>query len=374
MSTPTTQHPQRRARRITIPRAAAALAAVGALAITACGQATSNKVLDDARALVAQSGAGQAGSAQNTQSMPGMPGMNGMPTPVSIATPDPNATPNLPEATPVVTGDRKDGVVNITLTAEAKEIEIAPGLKYKAWTFGGHVPGPVVRVTEGDRIHFTLINRDTMPHSIDFHAAQIAPDKAYQPVNPGASLSFDWTANHPGVFEYHCGAPLVIEHMANGMYGAIIVDPKGGRPAAREYALVQSEWYNGPGDIAGMTSGHARYTVFNGYANRYKLQPLTAKPGELIRLYVVDAGPNHWSAFHVVGALFSTVEASGSPEAQTHWVQTATVAPGDGAVFELTIPDAGTYPFVTHDFSDVTKGAVGVIKVSAGAAAQSLAP
>jgi nitrite reductase (NO-forming) len=174
---------------------------------------------------------------------------------------------------------------------------------------------------------------------------------------------------------YHCGAPMVLEHMANGMYGAIIVDPKGGRAPAREYVLVQSEWYSGPADIASMTSAHPRYVVFNGYANRYKLMPLTARPGELVRIYVVDAGPNHFSAFHVVGAMFSTVEASGSAEAATHWVQTATVAPGDAAMFELTMSDPGHYSFVTHDFADVSMGAVGVIAVSADAPAQTqLAP
>jgi nitrite reductase (NO-forming) len=176
------------------------------------------------------------------------------------------------------------------------------------------------------------------------------------------------------VFMYHCGSPMVIQHMANGMYGAIIVDPKGGRPAAREYVLVQSEFYTGANAMQDMQDGNATFVVFNGYQNHYKVAPLTAKPGELVRLYVVDAGPNHWSAFHVIGALFSSVQPDGNPANQLQWMQTGSVAPGGGAVFELTIPDPGTYAFVSHSFADVGKGDVGVIKVSADAAAQPLVP
>jgi nitrite reductase (NO-forming) len=269
--------------------------------------------------------------------------------------------------------------VTVNLTTERKDVEIAPGVVYHAWTFSGSVPGPVIRVTEGDVVHINVTNRDTsgMGHSIDFHAAQVPPDKDYNEIPAGKTKTFDFVAAHPGVFMYHCGSPMIIQHMANGMYGAIIVDPRGGRPAAREYVLVQSEFYTATDarqQVQDENGGNAQYVVFNGYENHYRLQPLAARPGELVRLYVVDAGPNHWSAFHVVGALFSSVQASGNPLNQQQWVQTAPVAPGDAAVLALTIPDAGSYPLVTHSFGDVDKGALGVIRVDAGAAAQPLLP
>ena len=344
------------------------LAAGGVAAVAACGPATSSSE-SGARPYAASDVSTSTSGSGATASMPGMSMAPAMTTST-------DATANPPGPTPVLTGtpDAARGGVDISLTTEETDIEIAPGVMYHAWTFGGHVPGPVIRVTEGTLVHFTLTNKGNMPHSIDFHALQVAPDQDYRSINPGQSLSFDFTAHHAGVFMYHCGSPMVIEHMANGMYGTIIVDPPTPRPAAREYVVVQSEWYSGPTAVTEMIDGTAKYVVFNGYQNRYKLSPLSARPGELVRIYMVNAGPNHFSAFHVVGALFSTVAQSGSDQAQTHWVQTATVAPGDAAMFELTMADPGTYSFVTHSFGDVSLGAVGAIKVSADAKDQPLAP
>src|SRR5262249_26575126 len=135
-------------------------------------------------------------------------------------------------------------VVNVTLVAMQRLISITPDVGYQAWTFNGTVPGPVIRVRQGQTIRFTLQNDDTkMAHSIDFHAAQTPPNVNYKTVLPGQSLTFEWHANYPGVFMYHCGTSPVMEHMANGMYGAIIVDPASGWAPAREYVLVQSEFY-----------------------------------------------------------------------------------------------------------------------------------
>jgi nitrite reductase (NO-forming) len=152
-----------------------------------------------------------------------------------------------------------------------------------------------------------------MPHSIDFHAAQIAWSSAYQEVAPGASASFDWTAKYPGVFMYHCGAAPVLMHIADGMYGMAIVDPKGGRPTAREYVIVQSEFYGSGGEYTKMLSDQPDCVAFNGQAFRYKTTPLVAKAGELVHLFLVNAGPNSSSAFHVIGAPSSHVEAEGNP-------------------------------------------------------------
>lgn len=243
-------------------------------------------------------------------------------------------------------------------------IAVNPATAYKSMNFGRQVPAPTLRITEGDTVHFTLTNQGQMPHSIDFHAAQTAWSKNYQEVAPGASFSFDWTASYPGVFMYHCGAAPVLMHMADGMYGAVIVDPKGGRPAAREYLLVQSEFYGSGGQYAKMLSDPPDFVVFNGQAVRYKTNPLVATAGELVRIFIVNAGPNSSSAFHVIGALFSHVEADGNPANRQGMRQTIDVPPGDGALVELTFAEPGTYPFVTHKFADATKGATGLFKVS----------
>jgi nitrite reductase (NO-forming) len=263
-------------------------------------------------------------------------------------------------------------VAHITLTVKEALISIAPGIAYHAWTFNGTVPGPILHVRQGQTIHFTLINEGTMPHSIDFHAAQTPWNVNYQPIPPGKSFSFTWTANYPGVFLYHCGAPTAIYHMANGMYGAIIVDPANGyAPAAKAYVLVQSEFYitrlsDGTYgmDLTKVNNATPDYVVFNGYANQYKDTPLTAKAGQRIRIFIVNAGPSEFSAFHVIGAIFSDAYADGNPANHTIGDQTVIVPPGGATMVELVIPQPGLYPFVTHSFVDVGKGALGLIQVT----------
>ncbi|HZD79343.1 MAG TPA: multicopper oxidase domain-containing protein [Actinomycetota bacterium] len=278
-----------------------------------------------------------------------------------------------------IEGDGTGDVVEVNLVAENTVQEIAPGVKYQVWTFNGTAPGPVIRVHLGDTVRFTLTNDDTMgmQHSIDFHAAQTPWDKNYVPVDPGKSLSFDWVARFPGVFMYHCGVPPVIQHIANGMYGAIIVEPDD-LPTAREYVLVSGEFYpskkpvNGAyvGDYDKMLEGtDPTYVVFNGMADRYKDAPLEARPNELIRLYVVNAGPTLWNSFHVIGALFDHVYPSGNPTNQLNGLQSWSVGPGDGAMYELRIPDAGLYPFVNHSFAYTGRGELGLLKIDPSAPA-----
>ncbi|MGH2512381.1 MAG: multicopper oxidase domain-containing protein [Candidatus Limnocylindrales bacterium] len=248
--------------------------------------------------------------------------------------------------------------------AETIIISASPLQTYQSMNFDHQVPAPTLRITEGDTVHFTLTNQGQLGHSIDFHAAQTAWSKNYQEVPPGTSASFSWTADYPGVFMYHCGTVPVLMHIGDGMYGAIVVDPKAGRAAAREYVIVQSEFYGTGGDYAKMLNSPPDYVVLNGQANRYKTAPLPAKAGELVRLFVVNAGPNSSSAFHVIGALFSKVEASGYPANAQGMHQTLAIPPGDGALLELRFAEPGDYPFVTHKFSDATKGATGVFHVT----------
>ena len=261
--------------------------------------------------------------------------------------------------------------VDVKLVMKEELVTIASGITYHAWTFNGTVPGPIIHVRQGQMVHVTLINQGSMAHSIDFHAAQTPWNVNYQSVEPGKSFSFSWRANYPGVFMYHCGTPTVIYHMANGMYGTIIVDPANGwGSTAQEYALVQSEFYTASNpdgtysvDSAKMMSGNPDYVVFNGYANQYQTAPLTAKAGQKVRLFVLNAGPTQFSAFHVIGAIFSDVYIDGNPANHMVGNQTVTVPPGGGVMVELTMPEAGLYPFVTHSFANASKGAVGMIKV-----------
>ncbi len=267
-------------------------------------------------------------------------------------------------------------VKDITLTATDRTVVgIAKDVNFRGWSFGDTVPGRPVHVRQGDTINFTLVNNGAMGHGMDFHAASIDPGANFKVVLPGQSFSFSWKAESPGVFMFHCSAGPVLEHIANGMYGAIIVDPSTPLPPAREYALVQSEFYVGKkgeaytGDMDKMLAGTPDYAVFNGMVNQYREHPLTANPGEPIRLYVVNAGPNQTSAFHVIGTVFSAVYPDGNLANKLTGVSTFNIAPGGAAMFELTIPAAGTYPFVTHSFADASKGAVGVIQVGTPAVA-----
>jgi nitrite reductase (NO-forming) len=284
---------------------------------------------------------------------------------------DPSKVPAHPTYDATAPATPAGATVNVTLTVKEVTDAIAPNVAYHAWTFNGTVPGPVIRVRQGQTITFTLLNQGTMPHSIDFHAAQTPWNVNYQPVPVGKSFTFSWKARYPGVFLYHCGTPPVMFHMANGMYGAIIVDPASGWAPAQEYVLVQSEFYtrqNPDGtysiDANKLLAGQPDEVSFNGYANQYQTTPLTAKAGQRIRLFVVNAGPSRFSAFHVIGAIFSDVYLDGNPANHTVGDQTLTIPPGGGVVAELTIPEAGKYPFVTHSFMDASMGATGVLAVT----------
>src|ERR687898_574708 len=212
-------------------------------------------------------------------------------------------------------------LVRVHMTLKDMVVEVAPGVKYRTWSFDGTgAPGPVVHVREGQTVEMTLTNGGAIPHSIDFHAARIAPNVAFRDVAPGESFTFRFTASDPGVFMYHCGTKPVLAHIANGMYGAIVVQPKEGLPPVdNEYVLVASEWYlNGDGieEPASLDMAKARammpdWTTFNGYANQYVTHPLSAKPGETSRFYVVAAGPTLDTNFHVVGGLLDRAWVNG---------------------------------------------------------------
>ena len=264
-------------------------------------------------------------------------------------------------------------LVRVQMTLKDMVVEIAPGVKYSTWAFDGHgAPGPVIHVRQGQTVEMTLVNGGAIPHSIDFHAARIAPNVAFRDVTPGESFTFRFEASDPGVFMYHCGTKPVLAHIANGMYGAIVVDPATPLPKAdREYVLVASEWYlNGDGltqpaslDMAKARAMQPDWTTFNGYANQYVTHPLKADPGETVRFYVVAAGPTLDTNFHVVGTILDRAWVNGDMTQFERGVQTVGVPAGGGAVFDVKIDEPGLYPFVSHAFAHVDLGQVGLLKV-----------
>lgn len=272
-----------------------------------------------------------------------------------------------PLAPPRATGRLHRLRVGITHT----KVTIAEGVTYDAWTFEDRVPGPVLRVTQGDTVEFTLVNRSPMPHSLDFHATEIAPERAYRNLMPRDSIKYRFVPRVPGAFMYHCGTAPVALHIANGMYGAIIVDPRQGRPPAKEFVFVQSEFYTQTLADSSRTIDWQKvlnlspdYVVFNGRDAIHAKHPIPVRVGEPLRMYVVNAGPNRFSAFHVVGAIFDRVYLDGSLAHPLEGVQTVTVPVGGGAIFEARLVEPGTYPFVSHAFADATKGAVGMFEAA----------
>jgi len=284
-------------------------------------------------------------------------------------------------------------VKEVRLDTVHKVIEIAPGVKFSAWTFGGQVPGPTVRARVGDRIRFTMTNRtaETLPgvsltaapmmHSMDFHAAMVSPQDKYRSIAPGQTIEFEFTLNYPGVFMYHCGTPMILEHIASGMYGAVVVEPPAGYPtkADREYVIIQSEFYTKPDpdrrkadgvplhvlDGARLRASQPTYTLFNGVHNGMVKQPLAAKAGERVRLYVLNVGSSKTSSFHVVGTIFDRVWMEGNPDNQFRGMQTVLLGSSNSAIVEFMIPEDGAYIMVDHHFANASQGAIGLISTTA---------
>jgi len=267
--------------------------------------------------------------------------------------------------------------VQVTLHATEVDLPIDnKGTMYRTWTFDGKVPGPVVRVTEGDTVEFTLINDKTNKnsHSMDFHAARLDVVKDFGSIKPGEEKHYTFTANYPGVFFYHCGSDPMIQHIARGMFGTIIVDPKDAHAmpkADREYVLIQSELYPNPDAKEDMMQNKWSNVMFNG--GFFKYDPvhdpaatrwLQAKPGERVRVYFVNAGPNEFSSFHPIAGIWDAVYPSGNPKNVEHGLQSFVVGPGDAATFDLISPKEGANAIVTHSLKAALTGAIAVIMFS----------
>ncbi|MFC0359695.1 multicopper oxidase domain-containing protein [Kytococcus schroeteri] len=342
---------------------------------TIVGHRQAGMVLD----LVVEGGAGEAADTADGQAGhdPGEHAGHGTDSPAST-TPlraDPDATVEHP-VDPRLPARGRGTEHHVTLRASELELEVAPGVTQHRWTFNDRAPGPTLHGRVGDTFVVTLVNDGSMGHSIDFHAGALAPDRPMRTIQPGERLTYRFTAERSGIWMYHCSTAPMSSHIAAGMHGAVVVEPREGLPEVdREYVLVQSEAYpasdGGPVDPEAIAAGEAPFVTFNGIADQYLQHPLTARVGERVRLWVLDAGPNRASSFHVVGGQFDTVWSEGAyrvgPRARGTGAQVMALQPAEGGFVELTFPEAGHYPLVSHVMSDAERGARGVVEVTGAA-------
>ena len=285
----------------------------------------------------------------------------------------------LPQVPPPITRSQPARVI-INLEANEFVGRLADGVKYKFWSFNGTVPGPMIRVRVGDTLEVHLSNPqdNQFPHNVDLHAVNGPGGGAGATlVAPGENGVFSFKALAPGLYIYHCAAPVpsIPAHIANGMYGMILVEPPTGLPKVdREYAVVQSEFYTTPTETNGIyqlsmdkgLNGAPDHVVFNGQAESLMGDgALTAKAGEKIRLYFGNVGPNGVSSFHVIGEIFDKVYIEGAMEGHVHQhIQTTLVPSAGSTIVEFTVDVPGSYPLVDGSISRVAKGAFGILNVT----------
>jgi nitrite reductase (NO-forming) len=281
---------------------------------------------------------------------------------------------------PPPVGNRPPTTLKVELTAVevVGELDPATGTTYRYWTFNGKVPAPMIRVRQGDMVQVALHNNPSshMVHSVDFHAA-IGPGggAALSQVLPGQEKTFTFEATTPGLFVYHCGAPMIADHIANGMYGLILVEPPGGLPHVdHEYYAMQGEIYTtaAKGKTGMQSFSEAKlvqelpeYFVFNGAVDALtKKYPLHANTGETVRIFFGDAGPNKTSSLHVVGEIFNRDYQLGSlTSPPLNGIQTANVPPGGAAILELKVAMPGQFNFMDHAMARMAKGVMGTLEV-----------
>ena len=271
------------------------------------------------------------------------------------------------------------GPATVKVDLETVEVtgQLADGSTYHYWTFNGKVPGPLVRVRVGDTVDVTMKNahNSSVPHNVDFHAVTGPGGGAVATVAaPGESKGFSFNALKPGLYVYHCATPMVAQHIANGMYGMILVEPEAGLAKVdREYYVMQGEIYTEQAhgtegllteSIDKLLAEQPEYYVFNGAADALAKSPLTAKTGETVRIYFGVGGPNKTSAFHVIGEIFDRAYplASLTSPPMTD-VQTITVPPGGAAMVEFKVDVPGRYVLVDHALSRMERGLKGLLVV-----------
>lgn len=268
--------------------------------------------------------------------------------------------------------------VEVTMTA--KEVDLPVNNKgdemMAAWTFDGSIPGKPVRVNEGDTVDFTLINppENKNSHAMDFHAAQVDVLDEFAPVKPGQSKHFKFVAKVPGVFMYHCGAGPMVQHIAKGMYGVIIVEPKDKKnypKADREYVLIQQQYFPDTENVTGLLENTGwKGALINGKKFHYDpvhepnaTQVLQSKPGERVRIFFVNASINNPVALHPIAGIWDRVYIGGNPRNTLYGIQTYNVAVAEGDTFDIVSPaDRSTnVAIVDHAMGAALRGAITVL-------------
>ena len=284
-----------------------------------------------------------------------------------------------PTAVPVASNPEADGIVRIRLTAKEVLSEIAPGIFFNYWTYNGQVPGPMLRVRQGDTIEVTLVNDVTSlhHHNIDLHAVTGPGGGAVLTnVAPGEEKTFRWKALQPGLYIYHCATPNVSTHNSHGQYGLILVEPTEGlAPVDKEFYVVQGELYTSgqlgkkglvPFDAQSLLDGIPNYVFFNGKVEQ--APRMHVRVGDKVRMYVGNGGVNLISSFHIIGEIFDTVypnaSIGGALEMNT---QAAQVLPGGASIVEFTLDVPGKYLLVDHALARMNKGAWAVLEVTGDA-------
>jgi len=280
-------------------------------------------------------------------------------------------------AVPPAVGKRKAQTIHVNFEAKEYKGTLAEGVQYEFWSFNGTVPGPMARVRVGDQVKFHLSNnkKNLQQHNIDIHAVNgPGGGAAVNTVSPGESKTFTWKALNPGLYIYHCAAGSIVDHIANGMYGLILVEPEDGLPEVdREFYVFESEFFtsdpeNGVAafDITKGLEEHPTYVVFNGKeGGLLKENALKARSGETIRIFFGNIGPNGISSFHIIGEIFDTVYHEGAINGLVnHNVQTTLVPSAGATIVEFKVDNPGTYVLVDHSIFRVAKGAIGHLVVT----------
>jgi len=283
-----------------------------------------------------------------------------------------------PDDLPPPIGKREPRTVRVDLFSVEVEGRLAEGTTFGYWTFNGKVPGPFIRIRVGDTVDIHLKNSadSAMIHSVDFHAVTgPGGGAAALQVDPGHEKSMTWKALVPGLFVYHCATPMVSEHIANGMYGLILVEPENGLPQVdREFYVMQGEIYtdvpygqrgSAEFSVEKLLNEHPEYFVFNGSVGALtKLHPLRAKVGDTVRIFFGVGGPNFTSSFHVIGEIFDKVYTLGGLESPPlEGIQTVSVAPGGAVITEFKTKVPGNYTIVDHALARMERGLVGILSV-----------
>ncbi len=249
--------------------------------------------------------------------------------------------------------DGRQGVVReVDVSVTQRQIEVADDSIVDAWTYDGSVPGPILRATEGDTLRLHLANRTSHAHNVHLHGRHSPQMDGWEPIPPGSAFTYEVVAEPFGVHPYHCHTSPLAEHIGRGLFGAMIIDPPGGRPEAHEVVLILNGW-----DVDG--DGRNEFACWNGVAGFFHKYPIKVPAGELIRVYLLNMLEYEpVGSFHLHAQTFDVFRSGTSLEPTEH-TDTITLGQGERAILEFTLPEPGRYMFHPHQHHLADRGAMG---------------